>query len=100
MNTDGCIQFCISSFQICLTCEEAFAVNCAGGDKANALTVRIHHQVAVVRHTNALVVETTYLLQIASGDAPVGVSFNMPNYAEYAAALAKKQTFNLAPMDL
>jgi uncharacterized phosphosugar-binding protein len=52
---------------------------------------------------NALVVETTYLLQLAKGDAPVGVSYNMPNYAEYAAALAKKKkkkTFNLAPMDL
>src|SRR5688572_10073071 len=49
---------------------------------------------------NALVVETTYLLQLAKGDAPVGVSFNMPNYAEYAAEMAKKKTFNLAPMDL
>lgn len=49
---------------------------------------------------NALVVETTRLLQIAKGDAPVGVSFNMPNYAEYCAALAKKTTFKLAPMDL
>jgi uncharacterized phosphosugar-binding protein len=49
---------------------------------------------------NALVVETTSLLQLAKGDAPVGVSFNMPNYAEYTAALAKKKTFNLAPMDL
>ena len=49
---------------------------------------------------NALVVETTYLLQIAKGDAPIAVSFNMPNYAEYSAALAKKTTFKLAPMDL
>ncbi|MEA2736313.1 MAG: hypothetical protein QOE14_2764 [Humisphaera sp.] len=49
---------------------------------------------------NALVVETTYRLQLAKGDAPVAVSFNMPNYAEHAAALAKKKTFNLAPMDL
>src|SRR5438067_5956298 len=32
---------------------------------------------------NALVVETTLRLQKAKGDAPVGVSFNMPGYAEY-----------------
>src|SRR5436309_9531888 len=40
---------------------------------------------------NALVVETTYRIQLARGDAPVGVSFNMPGYAEYAKALEKKQ---------
>jgi uncharacterized phosphosugar-binding protein len=50
---------------------------------------------------NALVVETTYRIQLARGDAPVGVSFNMPGYAEYAKALEKKQKdFNLAPMHL
>jgi uncharacterized phosphosugar-binding protein len=48
---------------------------------------------------NALVVETTYRLQVAKGDAPVGVSFNMPGYEEYAKALDKK-AFNLAPMHL
>src|SRR5437763_1016819 len=49
---------------------------------------------------NALVVETTHRIQIAKGDAPVGVSFNMPGYAEYAKALEKKKDFNLAPMHL
>jgi uncharacterized phosphosugar-binding protein len=49
---------------------------------------------------NALVVETTFRIQIARGDAPVGVSFNMPGYAEYAKALEKKKDFNLAPMHL
>ena len=49
---------------------------------------------------NALVVETTHRIQIARGDAPVGVSFNMPGYAEYAKALEKKKDFNLAPMHL
>jgi len=50
---------------------------------------------------NALVVETTYRIQVARGDAPVGVSFNMPGYAEYTKAVAKKQKdFNLAPMHL
>jgi uncharacterized phosphosugar-binding protein len=49
---------------------------------------------------NALVVETTYRIQIAKGDAPVGVSFNMPGYADYAKALEKKKDFNLAPMHL
>jgi uncharacterized phosphosugar-binding protein len=49
---------------------------------------------------NALVVETTLRLQAAKGDAPVGVSFNMPGYAEYQAELAKKKAFNLAPMHL
>src|SRR5438874_6878148 len=50
---------------------------------------------------NALVVETTHRIQIAKGDAPVGVSFNMPGYAEYAKALDEKKTsFNLAPMHL
>jgi uncharacterized phosphosugar-binding protein len=46
---------------------------------------------------NALVVETTRRLQLAKGDAPVGVSFNMPGYAEYAKQLEKKKAFNLAP---
>jgi uncharacterized phosphosugar-binding protein len=49
---------------------------------------------------NALVVEATCHLQAAKGDAPVGVSFNMPGYAEYAKALEKKKDFNLAPMHL
>ena len=50
---------------------------------------------------NALVVETTLRIQQTRGDAPVGVSFNMPGYAEYAKALEKKQKdFNLAPMHL
>src|SRR4051812_14824727 len=50
---------------------------------------------------NALVVETTCRLQAARGDAPLGVSFNMPGYAEYAKALdEKKKAFNLAPMHL
>ena len=50
---------------------------------------------------NALVVETTLRIQEARGDAPVGVSFNMPGYADYAKALEKKQKdFNLAPMHL
>jgi hypothetical protein len=39
-------------------------------------------------------------LQAARGDAPVGVSFNMPGYAEYQKALARKKTFNVAPMHL
>jgi uncharacterized phosphosugar-binding protein len=47
---------------------------------------------------NALVVETTRRLQLARGDAPVGVSFNMPGYAEYAKSMAQKKAFNLAPM--
>jgi hypothetical protein len=46
-------------------------------------------------------VETTLRIQTARGDAPVGVSFNMPGYADYAKALEKKQKdFNLAPMHL
>ena len=49
---------------------------------------------------NSLVVETTLRLQAAKGDAPVGVSFNMPGYAEYQAELEKKKNFNLAPMHL
>jgi uncharacterized phosphosugar-binding protein len=49
---------------------------------------------------NALVVETTLRLQAARGDAPVGVSLNMPGYAEYTAELEKKKAFNLAPMHL
>jgi uncharacterized phosphosugar-binding protein len=49
---------------------------------------------------NALVVETTHRLQLARGDAPVGVSFNMPNYAQYAQAIKEKKTFTLAPMNL
>ena len=50
---------------------------------------------------NALVVETTCLLQSARGDAPVGVSFNMPGYAEYAKAMeTKSKNFALAPMHL
>jgi uncharacterized phosphosugar-binding protein len=50
---------------------------------------------------NALVVETTRLIQAANGDAPVAVSFNMPGYAEYARAIeAKRSAFNLAPMHL
>jgi uncharacterized phosphosugar-binding protein len=48
---------------------------------------------------NALVVETTLRLQAARGDAPIAVSFNMPGYAEYAAAIEKKN-FNLAPKHL
>ena len=50
---------------------------------------------------NALVVETTLRIQQSRGDAPVGVSFNMPGYADYAKALEKIQKdFNLAPMHL
>jgi uncharacterized phosphosugar-binding protein len=49
---------------------------------------------------NALVVETTLRLAAAKGDAPVGVSFNMPGYADYQKELAKKKDFNLAPMHL
>jgi uncharacterized phosphosugar-binding protein len=50
---------------------------------------------------NALVVETTRLIQAAKGDAPVAVSFNMPGYAEYAKAMARKKPgFNLAPTHL
>src|SRR3954465_1672635 len=49
---------------------------------------------------NALVVETTHRIQIARGDAPVGVSFNMPGYEEFAKSLEKKKDFNLAPMHL
>jgi uncharacterized phosphosugar-binding protein len=49
---------------------------------------------------NALVVEATHRIQIAKGDAPVGVSFNMPGYAEYAKAMEKKKGFNVAPMHL
>jgi uncharacterized phosphosugar-binding protein len=49
---------------------------------------------------NALVVETTFRVQVARGDAPVGVSFNMPGYDEFAKALEKKKGFNLAPMHL
>jgi uncharacterized phosphosugar-binding protein len=50
---------------------------------------------------NALVVETAYRIQVAKGDAPVGVSFNMPGYDEFAKAVQKKQKdFNLAPMHL
>jgi hypothetical protein len=36
----------------------------------------------------------------ARGDAPVGVSFHMPGYAEYARALEQKKIFTLAPMNL
>ena len=46
---------------------------------------------------NALVVETTSRLQQANGQAPVAVSFNMPNYKEHAASLARNQSFTLAP---
>src|SRR6476659_3654983 len=49
--------FSVSIFQICLTGQEAFAVNGTGGDEANALTVPIDHRVTVVRHADALVVE-------------------------------------------
>jgi uncharacterized phosphosugar-binding protein len=49
---------------------------------------------------NALVVEATLRIQQAKGDAPVGVSFNMPGYDEYAKAVTKKSPFNLAPMHL
>ena len=50
---------------------------------------------------NALVVETTYRIQLAKGDAPVGVSFNMPGYADYTKAIEqKKKSFNLAPEHL
>jgi hypothetical protein len=33
----------------------------------------------------------TYLLQIAKGDAPVAVSFNMPNYAEYSGCSSEEK---------
>ena len=47
---------------------------------------------------NALVVEATQRIQLAKGDAPVGVSFNMPGYADYAKAVEQKmKAFNLAP---
>jgi uncharacterized phosphosugar-binding protein len=50
---------------------------------------------------NALVVETTLRIHQVKGDAPVGVSFNMPGYDEYAKAMdEKKKSFNLAPMHL
>jgi uncharacterized phosphosugar-binding protein len=49
---------------------------------------------------NALVVETTWRIQVARGDAPVAVSFNMPGYAEYARALEKTQLPGRAPMHL
>ena len=39
---------------------------------------------------NALVVETTLAFR-SKGDAPVGVSFNMPGYDEYAKAMEKKK---------
>src|SRR5204862_7051360 len=48
---------------------------------------------------NALVVETTCRLQLAKGDAPVGVSFNVPGYAEYAKAMAETaESFDIASM--
>jgi len=49
---------------------------------------------------NALVVETTALIQAAKGDAPIAVSFNMPGYEEFAKAQEKKKDFNFAPMHL
>src|SRR5947207_1168700 len=49
---------------------------------------------------NALVVQTTFQIQQAKGDAPVGVSFNMPGYADYAKAIEGRKTFNRAPMHL
>ena len=50
---------------------------------------------------NSLVVEATLRIQQAKGDAPVGVSFNMPGYDEYAKAIEKRaKDFNVAPMHL
>jgi uncharacterized phosphosugar-binding protein len=50
---------------------------------------------------NGLVVEATHLIQLARGEAPVGVSFNMPGYAEYAKAIEQqRKTFNVAPSHL
>jgi uncharacterized phosphosugar-binding protein len=49
---------------------------------------------------NALVVEATHHIQRAKGDAPVGVSFNMPGYAEHAKKTENDKSFNRAPMHL
>ena len=52
MDTNWRVQCCISSFQIRLARQEAFAVDRAGGDEADTLAVRIDHRVAVVRLPN------------------------------------------------
>ncbi|MCL2640176.1 MAG: sugar isomerase domain-containing protein [Phycisphaerales bacterium] len=48
---------------------------------------------------NSLVVETCMRLQVAVGDAPIGVSFNMPG-RERAKQRDGDKTFNLAPKHL
>jgi uncharacterized phosphosugar-binding protein len=45
---------------------------------------------------NSLVVETTFRLQAAKGNAPVMASWNMPGAREYGEQLKQKSEFNLA----
>jgi len=54
MDANRRVNLGISSFQICLTCQESISINGAGGHPADALAVGIDHGVAVMRHTDAL----------------------------------------------